>query len=39
MKKAKLIAKHYQKQFNKDRPPLPEISPAPVKTAFTSGEV
>ena len=35
MKKAKLIAKHYQKQFNKDRPPLPEISPAPV----TSGEV
>ena len=38
-KKTKLIAKHYQKQFNKDQPSLPEMSPAPVKTAFTSGEV
>ena len=25
--------------FNKDRPPLPEISAAPMKTAFASGEV
>ena len=25
--------------FNKDRPPLPEISAAPMKTVFTSGEV
>ena len=39
IKNVKLIAKDYPKQFNKDRQPLPEISAAPLKTAFTSGEV
>ena len=37
-KNVKLIAEHFQKQFNKDRPLLAEISAAPMKTPFTSGE-
>ena len=39
IKKVKLIAKYFQRQFNKDGPPFPEILPAPMKTPFTSGEV
>ena len=35
----KLIAKHFQKQFNKDRPPLPEIPPTSMKTPFTREKV
>ena len=27
------------KQYNKDRPPLPEIPPIPMKTPFTSEEL
>ena len=39
IKKVKLIAKYFQRQFNKHGPPFPEILPAPMKTPFTSGEV
>ena len=33
----KLIANHFQKQFNKDRSPLTEIPPTPIKTTLTIG--
>ena len=33
------ISKMFLHSVNKDRLPLPEISVAPMKTAFTSGEV
>ena len=39
IKKVKLIAKYFQRQFNKDGPPLPEILAAPMKTPFTIGQV
>lgn len=39
LKKVKLIAKYFQRQFNKDGPPLPEILAAPMKTPFTIGQV
>ena len=35
----KLIVKHFQKQFNKDRPPLLEIPPTLMNAQCTSGEV
>ena len=35
----KLIAKHFQKKFNKFRPPLPEVPPELMMTPFASGEV